>query len=90
MGSLGLADGFEYEQWADLLVLPYQGHSHLERQSLPIMERLMPHRVLLDHFDDAFPPVSRSIDTSGFVSLIARLHPDIECIVPQRFAVMKL
>ena len=90
MGSLGLADEEVYEQGVDLLVLPYQGHTHLERLALPVVERLMPRRVLLDHFDDAFPPVSRSIDTSGFVSLMARLHPDIECIVPQRFAVMEL
>lgn len=65
MGSMGLQEGICYPKGVDLLILPYQGSAHLEEDALRIIERLAPKRVLLDHFDDAFPPVSQSVDTRG-------------------------
>ena len=48
----------------DLLVLPYQGASNLLTPAMQVIERLKPKAVLLDHFDDAFPPGSSAVDTS--------------------------
>ena len=84
MGSLALADDGPYTPNPDLLVLPYQGHSRLELVALPIIERLMPRAVLLDHFDDPFPPVSHEIDTAPLVEAMAQRHPGIRVIVPER------
>jgi len=84
MGSLALVDDETYAQGPDLLVLPYQGHSHLLPIALSIIERLLPQQVLLDHFDDSFPPISRDIDTAPFVSAMKELHPGVQVIVPRR------
>lgn len=64
MGSLGLDDSTDYPTGMDLLALPYQGASDLLTPALRIVERLKPRSVLLDHFDDAFPPGTSPVDTS--------------------------
>ena len=74
MGSLNLDDATEYPTGMDLLALPYQGTSDLLTPALAIIDRLRPKAVLLDHFDDAFPPVSSAVDTSDIArSLSGRL-----------------
>lgn len=84
MGSLALAEDERYTQNPDLLVLPYQGQTHLQQPALAVVEKLMPRAVLLDHFDNSFPPISRTIDPSPFINLMAQRHPQIRIIVPQR------
>jgi L-ascorbate metabolism protein UlaG (beta-lactamase superfamily) len=64
MGSLGLDDSTDYPTGMDLLALPYQGASDLLTPAMGIIGRLKPKAVLLDHFDDAFPPGSSAVDTS--------------------------
>lgn len=64
MGSLGLDDSTDYPSGMELLALPYQGASDLLNPALRIVERLKPRSVLLDHFDDAFPPGTSPVDTS--------------------------
>ncbi|MBU9728553.1 MBL fold metallo-hydrolase [Diplocloster modestus] len=82
MGSLGLSDGVDYPRGADLLILPFQGRSRLSEAALPVIEKLNPKSVLLDHFDDAFPPISSSISTVEFVKRMAEIHPDHKIIIP--------
>jgi L-ascorbate metabolism protein UlaG (beta-lactamase superfamily) len=64
LGSLALDPGTEYEQGADCLILPYQGYSDNLAAALPVVHRLAPKSVILDHFDNAFPPISQKIDVS--------------------------
>lgn len=64
MGSLGMDPGTDYPTGMDLLVLPYQGASDLLTPAMQVIDRLKPTAVLLDHFDDAFPPGSNAVDTS--------------------------
>ena len=66
MGSMGMAEGVEYPTGADLLILPFQGTGDPARTVAPIVERLKPKRILLDHYDDAFPPMSATIKTRAF------------------------
>lgn len=82
MGSLGLKEGVSYPEGADLLVLPFQGSAHLEQEALEVAERLKPKRIMLDHFDDAFPPVSDSVDTRSFKKLMDERCPRIPVIRP--------
>lgn len=83
MGSLGLAEGVRYPEGADLLVLPYQGSAHLETDALAVVERLKPKRIVLDHFDDAFPPITSPVETGSFLSLMAERHPELPVLIPQ-------
>lgn len=82
MGSLGLKEGESYPVGADLLILPYQGSAHLEQEAAAVVERLRPKRILLDHFDDAFPPASETVDTRGFKKLMDERYPQIPVVKP--------
>lgn len=84
LGSLALAADESYSTSPNLLILPYQGNSHLLELALAIVERIEPKAILLDHFDDAFPPISRQIDPTDFVESMARLHPQIAVTIPTR------
>ena len=64
MGSLNLRDDVEYPVGSDLLVLPYNGWEDNLPPAVRVIERLKPERVLLDHFDDTFPPITVPIDLS--------------------------
>ena len=66
MGSMGLADGADYPVGADLLILPFQGTGSPAKTVAPIVARLRPKAILLDHYDDAFPPMSADIRTDRF------------------------
>ncbi|MBP5242191.1 MAG: MBL fold metallo-hydrolase [Clostridia bacterium] len=77
MGSAGLDKATKYPKNADLLVLPYQGRSDMAKYSLPIIKRLNPKRVLLDHYDNAFPPFTRTENTQKIIGLARKELPDL-------------
>ena len=66
MGSMGMAGGVDYPTGADLLILPFQGTGSPAKTVAPIIAALGPKRILLDHYDDAFPPMSTLIKTKAF------------------------
>ena len=74
MGSMGLDGATEYPAGADALVLPFQGRSDPARLGETLVARLQPKAVLLDHFDDSFPPLTATVDTAAFEALIARRY----------------
>lgn len=67
MGSMNLDADTEYPTGADVLILPLQGRSDQDTYALELVKRLKPKSILLDHYDDAFPPLTNDVDTSGFV-----------------------
>ena len=67
MGSLNLADGTDYPEGSDVLVLPYNGWEDNFPPAVRVMERLKPKRVLLDHYDCAFPPLTAPVDLAPFL-----------------------
>ena len=71
LGSLGLDEHTDYPTDADILILPFQGRSHLDEYALGIVKRLKPRAVLLDHYDNAFPPVSDDIHTENFIKILS-------------------
>lgn len=83
MGSANCREDVDYPTDMDLLVWPFQGRSDIAEYSLPFLERFRPRRVMLDHFDDAFPPVSTRIDCDPFLESAARLYPEIEIFAPE-------
>jgi len=80
MGSLNLDDDVEYPAGADLLILPFQGRSDIAEYSMRFVERLKPKKVLLDHFDDTFPPVSSQVKTERFLANMQRIFPAVPVI----------
>ena len=82
MGSLNLEEKLEYPKGMDLLILPFQGRSDLGAYTMPFIERLRPQKVLLDHFDDAFPPISSSVDTQLFIANMKEKFPAVPVICP--------
>jgi len=83
LGSLNLDDGTAYPAGVDLLILPLQGRSDISQYAMQFAERLQPKKILLDHFDDTFPPISSRVNTDYFTSLMRQKFPDIPVICPQ-------
>ena len=54
--------------------MAFQGRSDLEGAALPIVERLKPQRILLDHWDDSFPPFTENVETADFVQLMTEIY----------------
>jgi L-ascorbate metabolism protein UlaG (beta-lactamase superfamily) len=80
LGSLNLDDDTEYPTGADLLILPLQGRSDIAKYAMNIIERLRPKKVLLDHFDDSFPPISSFVNPNPFITLMEEKFPDVPVI----------
>lgn len=78
MGSLNLSADVKYPIGADMLILPFQGRSDLEKFGLDIVRRLKPKKVFLDHYDDSFPPISDKISTKKFENIL-REQEKIPC-----------
>ncbi len=68
MGSMGLDVGTLYPKNADALILPFQGTSNPAATVSPIIMRLDPKKIWLDHYDNSFPPLSSAIDTLDFTA----------------------
>lgn len=87
LGSLGLDYTEEYPQDVDLLVMPYQGASDLVTPAMNVIRTIRPNMVMLDHFDDTFPPVSSTIDTSDVEAVFAGRVPMVKPELGKEFIV---
>ena len=83
MGSLNLDEKENYVPGADLLVMPYQGNSFLEKEADRVLARLKPKSIMLSHFDNAFPPISRNVDTRGLSILLKEKYPAVKAVKPR-------
>lgn len=84
LGSLNFAHGEQYPQDVDILVLPFQGRSDMAAYALAAVSKIKPGSVYLHHFDDAFPPISRTVETRDFIRRVQKDFPAIRIIVPER------
>ena len=83
LGSLNLDDDTEYPVGVDMLILPLQGRSNISSYAMKFVDRLQPERVLLDHFNDTFPPISSDVDTEPFILLMRRKYPEVQVTYPR-------
>ena len=83
LGSAGMAEGIAYPRGADLLVFPYQGRAGMHREIAPFLDVFAPKNVMIDHFDDAFPPVSRRVDPKKFPQAVKERLPKAQALVPE-------
>jgi L-ascorbate metabolism protein UlaG (beta-lactamase superfamily) len=77
MGSLNLRKDTEYPAGADLLVLPYNGWTDNYPPAVRVIRRLKPKHVLLDHYDESFPPFTRLRPSVSMVTVL----PEIMIII---------
>lgn len=83
LGSAGMDEGTEYPKDADLLVFPYQGRAGMHRYMKRFLQCFRPKAVMLDHFDDAFPPLTHTIGTRKFVPAARAFDRAIRAWVPE-------
>ena len=83
LGSAGMDGGTEYPTGADLLVFPYQGRAGMHRYLVSFLRRLRPKAVMLDHFDDAFPPLTHTIGTKKFAPAVKKIGSSVRAWVPK-------
>lgn len=83
MGSAGEMKDYKFPENIDVLIWPFQGRSNMTKYSLPIIERIKPKTIILDHFDNAYPPITKLIKTDKFIKALKTKHPDIEVIEPK-------
>ncbi len=84
LGSLGLHPEETYRPGADLLIMPFQGKRNalLVQEADRVIRALAPKRILLSHFDDAFPPISTDVDLRGLKRLLKEKYPGIPTVKP--------
>lgn len=88
-GSSGVSENMSLLEPIDILIWPYQGREDMAEYSLEMIQKINPRTVILSHFDDAFPPITVSMDTKKFVDLMRKFRPDIKVIIPKYGKSMK-
>lgn len=89
MGSMNLDPGETYPTGADVLVLPFQGRSDQDVYALELIRRLAPKTVMLDHYDDAFPPLSQQVNPALFIRNVKQQF-GISCIPMEKASTIEL
>lgn len=72
-----------YPMDVDVLVLPFQGRTRLTKYALPIIKHCKPKTIILTHFDNAFPPITKRVNTKHFEKYIKKHFKDIKVIIPK-------
>ena len=90
LGSLALDPAETYPKHADVLILPYQGNNDLPARAREVLSVLQPKSVVLSHFDNAFPPMSRDVDLRPLKKLMQEEFPDIKVVKPEAFKKMTI
>ena len=90
LGSANCCDDVDYPKHMDLLVYPYQGRSDMETYSMQFLDRFSPRCVMLDHFDDAFPPVSSQMNCAPFLERVRQRCPGMKIFEPRELAVYEV
>ena len=82
-GSFRDTPSVEYPKDVDLLVLANGGSVFVPEKTKGFIEKYRPKAILVDHFDNAFPPVTRNVSVKRLQRTVAKNHPEIRFIVPQ-------
>ena len=88
MGSYGTADGVAYPKNPDAFVLPYGGNSDIAGLAAPFIKTMNPKKIIVDHYDASFPPLTKRMDVEGFGRTLAKNHPEIKYVIPQEYVPM--
>ncbi len=60
----------------DILLVPLQGHSRICEIAARYVQQLSPKLVIPHHWDDFFPPISKTVDISSFLGWVEQFCPN--------------
>lgn len=83
LGSAGMDENTKYPVSTDLLVFPYQGRARMHRYMISFLKQFQPKTVMIDHFDDAFPPLTHAVNTKKFVPTVKKTLPNTKAFIPR-------
>ncbi len=72
-----------YPDDIDLLILANGGSIFVPEKTKDFIDRYHPKKIFVDHFDNAFPPVTRTVSVKRLRNMIKKNHPEIEFIIPE-------
>jgi L-ascorbate metabolism protein UlaG (beta-lactamase superfamily) len=64
------------EQSTDILLVPMQGHTHIDKIAHKYVKALNPKVVIPHHQDNFYPPISTMVNTDSFSRLVKMTNPD--------------
>lgn len=82
-GSFRDTPSIAYPENVDLFVLANGGSVFVPEKTAGFIDKYRPKAILVDHFDNAFPPVTRTVSVKRLQKTVAKHHPDIRFIVPE-------
>lgn len=77
---------YRYCQEENIEFEPYsitQELSPCAETELELIDRIRPKAIILDHFDNAFPPGSSTVDTRSLKRALAKNYPDLPVVKPK-------
>lgn len=83
MGSYGTDSSVSYAKEPDIWFFPYNGSTRIPRLAAEKIRELRPKTIFFDHFDDAFPPLTRRMDVEGYAKTLQKEYPHIRTIIPR-------
>lgn len=83
LGSAGKDEGTSYPKGADLFVFPYQGRTRMHRYLRDFLRVFEPKAVMIDHFDNSFPPLTHTVKTKKFVPAVKKELPAARAFIPE-------
>lgn len=81
-GSFRDTPQIEYPKNVDLFILANGGSVFVPEKTAGFIKKYQPKAILVDHFDNAFPPVTRTVSVERLKKRIAKDHPEIQFIIP--------
>ena len=86
MGSANIYQPDPRPDNIDMLIYPFQGLrlSNMFQHSLDIMGYFSTKKILFDHWDNAFPPVTTTMELDKFMPFVEEAYPDTQFIIPCR------
>ncbi len=72
-----------YADDIDMLILANGGSVFVPEKTKSFIAKYHPKKILVDHFDDAFPPLTREVSVERLRKTVKKNHPDIEFIIPE-------
>lgn len=72
-----------YPENVDMMILANGGSVFVPEKTKDFIAKYHPKKILVDHFDDAFPPLTRNVSVKRLKKTVEKNHPEIEFIVPE-------
>ena len=82
-GSFRDTPEMQYPSDIDVLILANGGSVFVPEKTKDFIAKYHPKKIFVDHFDNAFPPLTRNVSVERLRKTIRKNHPDIEFIKPE-------